>query len=240
MKYFKTTLLVIIFIFILVFLSKTDYCLVDRLAEYSFGKSIKNERVLDYARGDIDGDGEDELVLIRKRFFSKYGGEVIIYSSDDEEVYRRDFSDLKPWKLALGDIDGDGIDEVSIGVYKKTIFHPVMAKRPFIYRYEDGELYPKWRGSRLSRPFEDYVFYDIDENGIDEIMAIETLEDGEKLINTYKWRAFGFEGYKESKAFEYMDNIRIEEDKVYIDVKDENSLKKAQIKLIDNRIIIKK
>lgn len=239
MKYFKTVLLAIILIFALVFLSKLDYIESNRLQEYSFGKSIKSERVLDYARGDIDGDGEKELVLITKKFFSKYGAELVIYSSTDEEIYRRDFSDLKPWKLALGDVDGDGIDELSLGVYKKTIFHPVMAKRPFIYRYEDGELYPKWRGSRLARPFEDYIFYDIDENGTDEILAIEILEDGKKLINTYKWRGFGFEGYRESRAFEDMEALRLEDDQPYIDLRDDSDFYKARIELTADSIKLK-
>jgi len=64
---------------------------------------------------------------------------------------------LNPWKVQAADVDGDGKVEIGIGVYKKARFHPVMAKRPFIYGWDGKTLYPKWLGSRLSRPFTDFV-----------------------------------------------------------------------------------
>lgn len=238
MKYFKSGF--IIFIFILLVVVNNHYSIYEKIIDHALGQSINNERALDYARGDIDGDGEDELVLITKRLFSKYGREVLIFNKDNEEIYRKDFKDLKPWKVALGDIDGNALDEVSIGVYKETIFHPIMAKRPFIYSYEDGGLYPKWRGSRLARPFTDYIFQDIDGSGLDEIVSIEILEDGSKLINTYKWKGFGFEGYRESKSFKDIRNLRLHKGKIYIDVEDKDHTYKAQVQLIDGNIVVKR
>lgn len=32
-----------------------------------------------------------------------------------------------------------------------------MAKRPFFYDLVEGNLIPVWLGSRLSRPFDDYI-----------------------------------------------------------------------------------
>lgn len=201
---------------------------------------IMGERVIDYDRGDIDGNGEEELIVVTKSNLSKYGKEVVIYSSEDVEIYRKDFADLKPWKLVIGDIDGDGVDEVSIGVYKETIFHPVMDNRPFIYSYKQGRLYPKWRGSRLSRPFTDYLFYDIDGDDIDEIIAIEILENEEKLINTYKWRGFGFEAFLESESFKDIDDLRLYNGSVYMKIKDENGNYTGIIELEDDNIIIER
>lgn len=228
MKYFKILFLTIILISIAFIIYLSD------------GEYILDERAIDYASGDIDGDGEEEIVVLTKKIFSKYGKQVVIYSSRDNEIYRSDFSELNPWKVAMGDIDGDGIDEVSIGVYKETIFHPIMDKRPFIYSFKDGGLHPKWRGSRLSRPFTEYLFYDIDENGVDEIISIEILENEEKLINTYKWKGFGFEGFEESKSYEDMDDLRIENSEIYIDVKDKDGRYVGIIKLSDDNIIIEK
>lgn len=118
------------------------------------------------------------------------------------EVFREDFSELKPWKIDIGDVDGDGIYEVSVGVYKETIFHQVMDKRPFIYSYNDNRLLPKWRGSRLARPFIDYTFYDLDMDDSDEIISIEILEDGKLILNSYKWIGFGIEGFLESEIYD--------------------------------------
>jgi len=35
----------------------------------------------------------------------------------------------------------------------------------------------------LSKPFEDYVFSDLDGDGRDELLAIEYLVDGRKVLN---------------------------------------------------------
>lgn len=228
MKYFKILFLTIIFISLAFIIYLFD------------GQYILGERAIDYASGDIDGDGEEEIVVLTKKIFSKYGKQVVIYSSTDNEIYRSDFSELNPWKVTIGDIDGDGTDEISIGVYKETIFHPIMDKRPFIYSFKDGGLHPKWRGSRLSRPFTEYIFYDIDENRVDEIISIEILENEEKLINTYKWKGFGFEGFEESKSYEDIDDLRIENSEIYIDVKDKDGRYVGIIKLSDDNIIIEK
>lgn len=183
------------------------------------------ECTMDTSFGDFDGDGLDEKVVLKKVLLSKYGKNIVVYkksditidntknkdkknkSEDYIEIYREDFSELKPWKITSGDVDGDGIDEVSIGVYKEAIFHPVMAKRPFIYSFNGFKLVPKWRGSRLSRPFTEYTFFDIDEDGMDELIAIEELVDGKRIIHSYKWRYFGFEGYFESQVFDSLFNL---------------------------------
>ncbi len=224
MKYFKCVFLgvTLIFLISLVFVFNKDYI------------------TMDYSFADIDGDKRCEKVILKKKIFSKYGSEVIIYSSEGEELYREDFSDLKPWKIAVGDVDGDGINEVSIGVYKETIFHPVMDKRPFIYTFKDNRLHPKWRGSRLSRPFTDYLFYDIDNDGMDEIIAIEFLKDGQKAINTYKWKGFGFEGLLESEGYKDIGNLQHRDGLIYVDVKGQKDSFKGVLKLKDNKLLLER
>lgn len=117
-------------------------------------------------------------------------------------LYKCDMADINPWKVQTCDVDGDGRTEISIGVYKTARFHPVMAKRPFIYEWHGNAISPKWLGSRLSRPFDDYIFADINADGVDEIISIEHLRDGRKAVNSYSWKGFGFEGIGESTAFD--------------------------------------
>ncbi|WP_077369389.1 hypothetical protein [Anaerosalibacter sp. Marseille-P3206] len=183
-----------------------------------------------------------QLVLLTGGNFSKYGKDVVVFSLDGEikEMYREDFSRLKPWKITTGDIDGDGKCEVSIGVYKKTPFHQVMAKRPFIYSFENNKLVPKWRGSRLSKPFTDYDFCDIDGDGIDEIVSIEILEDNKKVINTYKWEGFGFEGFLHSKSFEDVKKLTVKRGIIYVEVKDKGFKYLARVEIENNNIKIER
>lgn len=219
MKYIKGILIgiALVLIIFLFFLSREGYILKDR--------------ILDSVLGDIDGDNEKELIVLTRCIFGRYGKDVVIYSNMERlnELYREDFSELKPWKIATGDIDADGIDEISIGVYKKTIFHKVMDKRPFIYSYRYNRLHPKWRGSRLSRPLVNYTFYDIDCDNYDEIVSIELLENGRKTLNSYKWKGFGFEGFLEGEKSYNALELSLEEDILYAFADDET---KSEWKII--------
>lgn len=200
------------------------------------------DKIKEHAIGKITEDNKDYLVVLTGVKWKKYGKEVVVFSLEEEkkEIYRENFSEFNPWKIAIGDIDGDGREEISIGVYKKSPLHQVMAKRPFIYSFINGRLEPKWRGSRLSRPFIDYNFYDIDGDGIDEIISIEILKDNRKLINAYKWKGFGFEGYLETKDFEDITKLIRKEDEIYIKVKEGRDKYLGIIELDDNNLIIER
>ncbi len=106
-----------------------------------------------------------------------------------EEMWTGLSQALKPWKLQVGDVDGDGSDDLMVGVYKKARFHPVMAKRPFIYGWDGRTMYPKWLGSRLSRPFTDFVLADFGSGA--RIVAVEETVDGARELSVYKWDGFG-------------------------------------------------
>lgn len=219
----------------------------DKIALYNsrdeiIDKYLLKEKIFKYFLGNISEDDRDMLVILTGDRDSRYGKDIVIFSLENriEEIYREDFSDFNPWKIAIGDIDGDGVGEISIGVYKESPLHKIMAKRPFIYTFKDGVLQPKWRGSRLSRPFDDYDFIDIDDDGIDEIISIEILEDKKKVINSYKWKGFGFEGYLESKAFKDMRDLTVKGDKIYLKVKEGNRFQLSLLKLGKNSLEIER
>lgn len=216
-----------------------------RLKTYKVGSD--DDKIVSVYVSDIDRDSKDELLIISGKASSNYGESLVIFSVGKElqEIYRRHFKDMNPWKVETADIDGDGIKEISIGVYKRSQFHPIMAKRPFIYNWNENDISPKWRGSRLSRPFEDYIFADIDGDGLDEIVSVEVLENGKKIINSYKWKGFGFEGKAESKEYEEILAIKRvinlgKKDDIAAEVKNKNELQWIILQYTDKGLEIKR
>ena len=189
------------------------------------------EDTKDFSTGRLTGGDEEYLVVLKGRKWQKYGTEIIIYSLEGgrRERLRWDASALKPWKLMTGDVDGNGIDDIAIGVYKESPLHQVMAKRPFIYSFDGKAISPLWRGSRLSRPFEDFILYDLDGDGICEIISSEYLEDRGMVINSYKWRGFGFEGYLQSDDVQAIKSLDLKKGELLIEITDHNQNIKAKI-----------
>ncbi len=159
---------------------------------------------------DYDGDGNDDVFLLLGKEGEPYGERLIVLDFDGKTVkktYDAPFGNLNPWKVQVCDVDGDGKKEVSLGVYTMAKYHPVYAKRPFLYEFHNRKLYPKWLGSRLSRPFDDYVFCDVDGDKMDELVSVETTQDGKKELNAYQWTGFGFESIGTSRAYNVIRDI---------------------------------
>ena len=191
-------------------------------------KPINN--IVSWCIGDANNDGINEILFIkgnnkRNKEHELYGNNLSICDikyienikkSDLENIdtiFSINLESLKPMKVMVGDINGDGLNEISLCVYKSTKFHPELAKRPFFYLLESNKLAPIWRGSCLSRPFDDYELFDMDDDGIDEIVAIERLEDGKRILAVYSWLNFGFvkdsesEGCNGKLSFKSIDNF---------------------------------
>lgn len=185
--------------------------------------NISNKDIISYSIGDIDLDGADELIAIndggeRKRLPSgePYGKFIEIYRDfklldgkvvlGEKPDYSFDFTNMKPSKVQLGDVDGDKRADINIIMYKKVKFHNALAKRPFFYNFDSQKLIPLWLGSRLSRPFDDIILDDIDKDGI----AIEELENKNRILSVYKWEGFGFnlfiQGSEEFKKINFDNN----------------------------------
>jgi hypothetical protein len=158
------------------------------------------ERMLDQVSADLDGDGARERVVITVRRWKDRrprGGRVRVFPAGGTRparaaggIWQR--RDLNPWKLAVGDVDGDGSLELLIGVYKKSPYDPVMAQRPFFYNWDGVRLVPKWLGSRLRRRFSDLALGDLDDDGRAELVALERAGKNKFCVQVYAWQSFGF------------------------------------------------
>ncbi|MGE5542415.1 MAG: FG-GAP repeat domain-containing protein [Bacillota bacterium] len=147
---------------------------------------------------DVDGDGEREFVVVTGSPLEEFGRRLtIVFSNRTPWTGLRD---LHPWKAASGDIDGDGLPELLVGVWKQTRLDPVFDRRLFVYAWSEHGPAPKWLGSRLSRPFVDFEVEDVDGNGDLELVALELERSGVFSARAYEWSGFGFQAVDYSGA----------------------------------------
>lgn len=210
--------------------------------------------IVSWFTADMDNDSNDELLIVVSSnpgmtldTGEAYGDYIKQYSDfeivNHEPVIKGepdvsfDLTDIKPLKIQAGDINGDGVMEIAVCVYKTTKFHPVLAKRPFFYDVVDGGLEPVWLGSRLSRPFDQYILNDLDGDGIDEIISIEQSEHGNRLFAVYDWKGFGFEVKAISDEVEgeavFLNNRNHKEKDISISIAGENLM----LQLENNKLV---
>jgi hypothetical protein len=217
---------------------KDSVCLYSKSKDKIYRFPVLDGNIISGCVSVLNNKNKYNLLLLVSKNKSKYGDDLIVSTieGDNKGIYfktilKKLLLKLNPWKIQTGDVDGDGKYEISIGMYKTSPLNPVMAKRPFIYQWVYNDIAPKWLGSRLSRPFQDYIFSDINNDGRDELISIEVLRNNHKIISVYTWKGFGFELIGNSP--EYQDVIELSK------VDDEIGVKgsvMAKVKL-HNRII---
>jgi hypothetical protein len=95
----------------------------------------------------------------------------------------------KVFKLRQADLNNDGMDEIIVGVSKKTKLDNTERKRINIWKINDNRIEPMWLGSFLPHPL-----YDFDighENKKTIVVTIEYEQDNSFLIAEYEWHSFG-------------------------------------------------
>jgi len=96
--------------------------------------------VADVAGGDIDGDGDDEVVVVgmgHLRVFNIVGGQFV-------EMARIDLPSEWTDRVLVGDVDGDGVSEVGVTLY--DIDREAEKGRSEV-------LFLQWTGAGLTRKF---------------------------------------------------------------------------------------
>jgi hypothetical protein len=181
----------------------------------------KQERIVDYVE-------EASLIytLISQLGRSDYGDILVIFHQQNngewKRSYENDFVDLKPWKIELGDVDGDGEQEILTAVNKTTHFDQTEKNRMFIFNYREDKLIKKWTGSQIAGLWEDFIVGDLLTIPGDELIFIEQLEDGKERICIYYWFDFGFLLLAESEEYGDILNLSIlKENRIQITYKDE-------------------
>jgi hypothetical protein len=113
-----------------------------------------------------------------------------------EHQGRRWTSRIYPmWWAQPADVDGDGVDELVLGVWSRTRRHdePSPHRSIWVVAWDGEELAPLWRGSALARPLADAFTADVDRDGRAELVALERAGAGQGcLLAAYGWTGFGF------------------------------------------------
>lgn len=99
------------------------------------------------------------------------------------------------WWAAPADLDGDGVDEIVLGIWSRTRRHdePEPHRAIWVLAWDGRELVPLWRGSALARPLADALVADLDRDGRAELLALERAGAG-CVLAAYAWNGFGFAG----------------------------------------------
>ena len=177
---------------------------------------VSEANTLKYCYTDVTGGIEEELILLTpSKETTLYGqaGDILYILSPGKSLYGRhdiifkfDVSAMKPLNVMAGDVNRDGVNEISLKVYKAAEYDPVPAQRPFFFNVSRGKLEAVWLGSRLARPFVDYALADLNGDGYDEIVSLETAPGG-FLLAAYEWDSFGFTCYDKSMIFSAIDEL---------------------------------
>lgn len=116
------------------------------------------------------------------------------------------------YRFDYGDVTGDGLPEVAVGVIKPTRFFPTPDKRLFLYQVTDGiYIRPLWLGSRVGQPLEDFRLVRTEHPSV--VRTMEKEKDGTFLVAEYRWKGFGlsFLRYK-GKELSRKDAVRLLEE----------------------------
>jgi hypothetical protein len=163
------------------------------------------------AAADLDGDGKAERVVLdlrQKQVLSIWRGRTRLWRGMPQK--------WKPFNLTLADVDGDGSRDIILGVVKATRYFPKPHNCLYVYGWDGRQVFPKWRGSSLSRPFTDFRLADIDNDREAELISLETMRDGTRRVAVYSWVGFGFGFDWQSRAWKSARLLGVEHGKIVV------------------------
>lgn len=187
-----------------------------------------NIPVFNLSVNDVDGNPCE--IKISKKFYERYPNRVSI--NGKVHIYKDRYR-LNVWKAEAGVVTDEGVENVVLGVYNKSPFHQELEKRVFIYIVKDDELRPRYRASKLSTPFEDFVLYDVEGDGVMEIVTLDSVK-GANSISAYKLKKMTI--YREyfSKSYESLSELNVN-DGLYVKAEGET----REVVLSGDELLIK-
>ncbi len=138
------------------------------------------------ATADLDDDGRKERIIVdesRPKQLMIYRRKTLLWSGMTRRV--------RPWKLFVEDLNGDGRREIVVGTFKATRFFPTPHPTLSVYGWNGRSAYGLWFGSSLARSFTDFVVLRRAGQRPANFVALETTRDGKRSLSIYTWNGFG-------------------------------------------------
>ncbi len=172
------------------------------------GKALEEkEEIIDYA---MDGSRAFLLVGTGKEE-PDYGDLFLVLEREDSgewaRMYENDFTGLKPWKLELGDVDGDGMIEIVTAVRKTTYYDREERNRLFVFNYGEAGLVKKWTGSQIAGNWTDFEIGDLVSTRGEEIVFLSRTKEGRDKLFVYAWYDFGFLMLAQSEEYQEITGV---------------------------------
>lgn len=148
---------------------------------------------------DLTGDGVPEIVR-------REGAELIVLQ-DSAELWRSD----PAWRVvdaALGDPNDDGRYEILAALWKPND-DGVRASHPFIIGYRGGAFKVLWGGSAVAHGIHELQLADVDADGVQELLVLESVRPGDgpdatlRALAVWDWHGWGFNLRWRSEAGRY-------------------------------------
>lgn len=94
------------------------------------------------------------------------------------------------YRFVCGNLTGDGMPEIMVGVIKKTHYQKDVGRRLFIFKLHRGDfIRPLWLGSRVGQPLKDFC---LEHDSVKSyIHTWEYTFDGKDIEVAYEYKGFG-------------------------------------------------
>ena len=156
-----------------------------------------------FITGDIDltGDGVPETILRE--------GESLRVLQGDVEIWRSD----PAWRVvdvALGDPNDDGRYEILAALWKPDDTG-TLTSHPFIIGHRGGAVKVIWGGSAVTHGIHEIALADVDNDGVEELLALESAQPDDGLdatlrtFSVWDWHGWGFNLRWRSEPGRYRD-----------------------------------
>jgi len=151
---------------------------------------------------DLTGDGVPELVR-------RVGTQVSI-EQDGVEVWRT----LPNWDVvdvALGDPNDDGRGELLLAFWREDD-EGIPRSHPFIIGYREGTYRTLWGGSAVRDPIHEVELGDLDGDGVQELVVLESSAEDNRAVTVWRWHGWGFSLQWRSEPGAYSDLVLVSGD----------------------------
>lgn len=120
--------------------------------------------------------------------------------------YERNGKELSSWRLPYpvyrfdwGDVNGDSLPEIAVGVIKPTRFFPVPEKRLFLFKLFHGKhIRPLWLGSHVAYHLEDFR---IERDSVPALIITKERMSDDSIVSVfYRQQGFGIKFLRKSES----------------------------------------